>query len=275
MGILALSFWAVSLVWTPAAQAEPELKTVMPEGTVRVDRPFDVQCEVRWTGDAGEYSVMPVELDSFDWGTATLGPVEASVEDGVNVVRQRVTITPAKAGEFKLPELRVGLQSPGTPPVPKASESPTHPSSPSATPTLRSQPPSVTVKPHRPLAWMAGIPGALLLIGAGTWWARRRRAARPARVSSPTSAAVTPTAAESALLTARQRRIEGDVYACYSSLLVAAEALPGVADELKPRLEACARDAGYRGWRPENDELDSDIRAVERALRKAKEERES
>ena len=65
---------------------------------------------------------------------------------------------------------------------------------------------------------------------------------------------------------ARQRRVAGQYYAFYGALARAAQAAKQDGQELAERLHARAQDVGYTGARPTDDEMDSDLRELERLL---------
>jgi hypothetical protein len=79
-------------------------------------------------------------------------------------------------------------------------------------------------------------------------------------------------AAETALQAARRRRIDGDPYGFYLQLAQAAASLPTTEQGRVDKLQAAARDIGYRGTPPTEDQMDSDLRAIERDLNRRKEE---
>lgn len=65
---------------------------------------------------------------------------------------------------------------------------------------------------------------------------------------------------------AKRLRIEGDYYGFYRELKRAVElGAPGETD-VSSLLETRAQDAGYRGVRPPEDQMDGDVRSVERLL---------
>jgi hypothetical protein len=78
---------------------------------------------------------------------------------------------------------------------------------------------------------------------------------------------------EEALGCARRHRQEGDFYQFYVGLSRAAGTLPadGHAPELAATLKTRAQETGYRGVRPTDDQMDGDLRDVERAMARHKE----
>jgi hypothetical protein len=82
---------------------------------------------------------------------------------------------------------------------------------------------------------------------------------------------------EEALRCARRRRQEGDFYKFYVELARAAETLEvgGQQPELAATLKERAQETGYRGVRPTDDQMDGDLRDLERAMARHKENLES
>ena len=72
---------------------------------------------------------------------------------------------------------------------------------------------------------------------------------------------------------ARQHRLDGDFYRFYLDLSRAAEALhaTGEAPELAATFKTRAQEAGYKGARPTDDQMDGDLRDLERAAARHKE----
>jgi hypothetical protein len=72
---------------------------------------------------------------------------------------------------------------------------------------------------------------------------------------------------------ARVHRQEGDFYKFYLELARAASALPdpGEPPNLAAALKARAQEAGYKGARPTDDQMDGDLRDLERAVARHKE----
>jgi len=252
-----------------ALASEPELKVTPQEGDGRPGRPYRIECEVSWEGEPDEYAVAAAEADAIDWGELVVREARSFVRDGRNVVAQTVEITPKATGEYKTPELRISYlipetTSPAEPVAPEAA-----PSDSSVPPALRADPLPLFVRPSRTLVWLLGGLGAsLFFLGAGWWLAQRRRSHQPA--PQPPSPA-DRVAVQTSLHQARQRRLDGNHYEYYQILgRVASEIDPELAASLKSRAEA----VGYRGVRPTDDEMDSDWRALERALRREEEEPE-
>ncbi len=256
--------------------AEPELKVIPQDGHARPHSIFRIECEVSWVGEPSEYAILPAEADAIDWGTIVVGKARSFVRDEngsrTNIVSQVLEITPEKAGEFKSPEIRVSYLNPeATSPAEKAAHG-TAPSASSASPSLRAEPFTIVVRPARLLVWISGGLGASLLLTALGWWsARLKRGPQPPLPSEAADLSVT----QQAMHQARQRRLDGNFYEFYQELARAVEGLPtehqADGGKLAGRLRSCAQEAGYKGVRPTDDQMDGDVRDVERALAHYKE----
>jgi hypothetical protein len=279
------------------ADAQPELKVTPQQGSAYPGRAYRIVCEVSWTGAAWEYSILPAELDPIDWGMTALTDVKAFVRsdaDGArNVVSQTLEITPNKAGEFRTPAIRIAYFNPeATPPAESAASNAvtpgTAPPDSSASPSLGAEPFNLMVYPDRSPIWFSGGLGAslLLLLTALGWWSvRRLRRPQPLlagfrvsgfgsrEVEKGKSGAAEPILDE-AVGRARRHRQEGDFYHFYVELARAAEMAPignGHTTELAAALKARAQEAGYKGVRPTDDQMDGDLRDFERAIARNKE----
>jgi len=280
------------------AYAQPELKVIAEQGSAHPGHAYWIVCEVSWAGKASDYSILPAEADPIDWGTVALTDVKAFIRDDAdgprNIVSQTLEITPNKAGEFKTPAIRIAYFNPeATPPAESAAPSAvtpgTAPPDSSASPSLGAEPFSLMVYPDRTPIWISGGLGASLLVTALGWWSvRRLRRPQPLLVGSRVSGfgfrvseepkPDTPNPVfEEALRCARRHRQEGDFYQFYVELARAAETLPadGHAPELVATLKTRAQETGYRGVRPTDDQMDGDLRDLERAMAQHKENFES
>ena len=289
-----LAFFALVLL-TCAANAQPELKVIPQQGPAHPGLAYRIVCEVSWAGKASDYSILPAEADPIDWGTAALTEVKGVVRDEAdgprNIVSQTLEITPNKAGEFKTPAIRIAYFNPeATPPAESAAPSAvtpgTAPPVSSASPSLGAEPFSLVVYPDRTPIWISGGLGASLLLTALGWWSvRRLHSSRPLLVGSRVSGfgfrvseepkPDTPNPVfEEALRCARRHRQEGDFYQFYVELARAAGTLAadnGHAPELTATLKTRAQETGYKGVRPRDDQMDGDLRDLERAIARQKE----
>jgi hypothetical protein len=274
IAILTAHGWAQEENGTPQSPAPaPELNVIRPEGPAVAGQPYTVTCEVSWTGGPADFVVAPAEADAIEWGVLTLTGVRAFVRDGVNVISQTVEIVPKEPGEYEVPALKMAYLLPEATSPAETATTETDPSASSVSPALTADPFKLVVRRSRPMVWVFGGLGApliLLLLLLGWWTVRRvRRGPQP---TPQTSAAMDLRGVQAALLVAHQHRLDGKFYEYYTELTRAAER---VAPKLAPALKRQAESAGYRGERPTDDAMDSDLRAIERALAKKKEEIES
>lgn len=260
------------------AHAEPELKIVTQGSVARINRPYHFECEVTWSGNAGQYVVLPAEIGSIDWGTITVLGSTASVRERLNVVSQTIEIVPSKAGEFKVPEIKVSYLNPeATPPAEKAAPKTAPPDS-GASPSLRADPFTLAVRPAGTLFWISGGLGASLFLVIAAWMIVRHTKRRSGRTPTNESPSAAFGGVVDQLQLARRHRINGDYYQFYAELAKAAEALPGGGEDhaqLLVTLKNHVQSVGYRGQRPTDDQMDGDYRDIERALTRVKEETQS
>jgi len=261
-------FGVVSL--TLSAFAAPELNVNLPEGSAVINHAYPIRCEVSWDGGADDYTILPAEIESFDWGTATVTDTEAFMRDGKCIVAQTIEFVPERAGEFDSPEIRVPFLDPEATPPAESSALQTDPTDSSASPSLRAEPFEIVVRTPRHLAWISGGLGAsLLLLTAVGWWSARRLR-RPRPTTAGTAPALNLSDMQAMLHRIRQYRLDGKFYDYYRGLSRVSEIIgePALASAFAGR----AQRAGYAAARPSDDELDGDFRDVERALNRRKEE---
>jgi len=254
-----------------AAMPAPELKVIPQEGPAYPHRAFRVVCEVSWAGSPSEFSILPAEADSIDWGTVGVSEVRAFVRDGINVVSQTLEIVPNKTGEFQSPKIRVRYLIPeATPPAEKPSPG-TDPPDSGASPSLGADPFAIVVRSSTSYVWISGGLGASLLLTA-LGWRSVRFSRRPQPPLTTTNTDISHV--QHVMHTARQSRLDGDFYGYYRELHRAAQAIPLPGEEHASRVSALAarmQEVGYRGVRPTDDQMDSDWRDIERATARYKE----
>lgn len=254
-----------------AAVPAPELKVIPQKGPAHPHRAFRVVCEVSWAGSPSEFSILPAEADSIDWGAVGVPEVRAFVRDGVNVVSQTLEIVPEKSGEFQSPKIRVRYLIPeATPPAEKPAPGTVPPDS-GASPSLGADPFAIVVRSSTSYVWISGGLGASLLLTALGWWSVRH-ARRPQ--PPPSTAGTDLSDVQHAMHAARQHRLDGDFYGYYRELHRTAQAIPLPDDDHANRVATLAarmQEVGYRGVRPTDDQMDGDWRDIERALARYKE----
>ncbi len=261
------------LISAGVAYGEVELAIrLLPQRPVaRIGQTCFVDCVVSWEGDATKYAVLaaePVENDPPGWQGARVVSVFARQTGEHFEVVQTLAAEPLEPGEFTFPEFSLKVAAAG-----EEALTPGLLNTESAI-ALRPEPLTVTVRPE-PLVWpyLSGAAFGFCLAGgvAIWWWLRRRRAAGSAPQESPLASA------QAMFHEARRHRLDGRYYECYQVLTRLAERLsdaPGAA-ELTERMRTRARDAGYRGMRPNEDQLEGDFRDVERLIRHREEEETS
>ncbi len=285
--------------------AEPELKVIPQDGcahptvcqtTTNCGHAYRIVCEVSWAGNASDYTILPAEADPVDWGTVALTEAKAFVRNDAagarNIVSQTIEITPASippnnTGSFKTPAIRIAYFNPeATPPAesaaPPAAAPGTVPPVSSASPSLGADPFDLMVCPDRSPIWISGGLGASLLLTALGWWSVRRlrrpqptlkNGVRDSGLGSRERGESTSDVVAEAIRLARVHRQEGDFYKFYLELARAASSLPdpGEPPNLAAALKARAQEVGYRDARPTDDQMDGDLRDLERAVARHKE----
>jgi hypothetical protein len=254
-------FLAVLVLGAGASPIKPELKVIRPKGAAHPQEPYLVTCVVSWSGSAG-LSVLPAKIGSIDWGAVKVEKAVASAQGGIFRVEQSVVITPAKAGDFKTPEILIPYRNPEDLTPSEASAPATNPIAPSVDPTLRADPFILHVRPDRTLAWVSGGLGALLLCFGLGWRFARKRRSPTGHLPLPSNV---PTSEHAALHDARQFRLDGKPYEFYLSLNRAISVCPGETDLIK-RIRERAQAVGYQGAVPTDAQMTTDYQEVERIL---------
>ena len=273
-----LSLMLVMLGLSVAAVSQPTVERISDTPVAYFKQAFEVCWEVRWHGAPDAYTVLPPEFDEVDWAALAPGPAEALVRDGVNIVRQSVQVTPNQLGSFEVPEIRVGYLTPGDLNPAKQPEEVAGTQEPEKQiPTLRLAGFSVDVRRDLTVLWAAlaiAAAGLLLYLGGmAVLLFRRRREARSGAAAAERAAEsaegrlADPRAAGVALHDAKRCRVDGDTYAFYLRLAKAAELLGSEQDELAGVLQARAQKVGFQGFEATEDEMETDYRAVARALK--------
>ncbi len=264
--VVALAAFAWALA-SQIAWAEPELNVVKDSAPASIGQPYRITCEVSWVGEPAEFTLLPATIGKVDWAEVTVGAMSSEVRDGANVVSQTVTLVPLKEGSFETPAIEIPFLSPEDVTSPEKPDSPTHPAVPDAHPKLRADPFPLQVQPHTTPAWLTGVLGAFLLFATLGIVAVAIKRRTPVQATIEPALAGDMTGAQEALREAKRRRIEGDYYAYYRELTRAMELGAGHATDAIAELAARAQDAGYRGIRPTDDQMDGDARNVERYLK--------
>jgi hypothetical protein len=251
--------------------SEPVIEVTGPSSPCVVHKPFVVECRVQWEGPADAYVVLPAEWDAVDWGAVRVISTETWGEGDTHGVTERLEVIAERAGSFELGPIRIpyAAKAAGGSNVLGADQEP-------AT-FVKSEPITVVIVAKAPLGWPiwagigAGVVLALAVSGALVFEARRRR--------GPMGPAVTPQEEiQSGLHDARRQRLDGDYYAFYVQLeralarLETLNAGDAETQTLRQSIKRRMEDTGYRGVRPSDDQMDGDIKDVERAVKRWREQ---
>jgi hypothetical protein len=243
-----------------AAQALASPAVTAPTGPVHgaLGDAAHLRYEISWDDADGALAVLPPEVPTLPWGRAW---VAESGSDGPGRAWLVVAVEADDAGEHAFPALRVPLAPAGLGISSVLDVTQVTPADAAAVTVVFSAPWRLGAVP--------GLVAGLAAVGAaagGLWWWRRGAQARAAQAAGDAL-----DAAGALLHAARRQRLDGDFYAHYKSLARAATL--GGAAKLGGQLEEKSQSVGYRGVRPGDDEMDGDLRAVERALAGQREER--
>ncbi len=249
------------------AQA-PVLEVRLPQETARVDEPYRMIYETSWAGPADAFAVLPADPETVAWASSSIVETATRTQDGKRFVTQTVEFVPYEAGEFEVAPFVVsyfdpaligdseeGSEENGETPLPPQE-------------ILRAAGFTLTVRPDLGPYLMYGTLAAVVatLSAVGAWAIARRR--RRARLAGASVAMAVPQTVRAALNLARQYRLDGKFYEFYKEISRASTLLaPSVAArKLREKLEADAKEVGYRAVRPTDDGMDGAVKEVERAL---------
>ena len=231
--------------------------TVPEQTQVLAGRPCPVDYTVEWQGARDAAIVLPLEVSQPDWGHAELKSTRTEHDGDRWRVVQVVEYTASKAGKYTVAPVEIQAITANQPIV----------GSFDSTPSTRVKAPETTItvfNPPNTRAW-GGIVAAVVVVGAvgGLLYYRRKKRVLPGQEEDVVAVA------RELLHHARRNRLDGDLYACYQSMLKSAEALQtvnieakNVADSIRARIPA----VGFQGVRPTDDEMDGLFRDLERII---------
>jgi hypothetical protein len=270
----AAALIVLALAAAECAYADPAVESIPGNQPAHPGQPYEIVCEVTWGGAPDAYVILPAEVDLADWAEVTIGTARGFVRDGKNVVSQSVFITPSAAGDYEVPEIRIGYLRPEdlAPPEPSDAEK-DNGNAPEEFPRLRVDGLALEVRADLTVLWVAL--GIIAFIGAVILTVVLRLAIQASGRNRPAPTAAEPhvdftealRVSHLALHEAKKRRLDGDVYAFYQELTRAVSGLGPQAEELAGQLRKQADDVGFKDLRPVEDELDSDYRAVSRLMK--------
>lgn len=284
LSVIALAFCAKCL-------AEPELTVQMPERAV-AGEPFSVEYRFAWPENESWVVAAPEEVvaEGFE---AVPGAFEATAGDGEVKMSFLLKCSAESDGMVTVPGLSFAYFDPSV----KLVEEPS-----AETPGIKEDTlmklmsESVTIEVKKPFPWMAVGAGAisvvfvLFIAGIVVLRARKGRGnasgARENRLGTRRNAMKSLSEAgkiaseagefvidlarvQSLIHRAKQHRLDGNYYNTYKSLCEALMLIPEKTrdSELARRLEARAREIGFQGVRPTDDEMDAAFRDLEKAVR--------
>ncbi len=240
-------------VWCGWATAVPSAHWIPVDAGIRPGEPVEIACRTEWGRDEPALDVLPVHPASLDWGTLQLLRTESGFDGDAVYVDQVFALTVAAPGTFTLPALEIPYLEGAL----AASED-----------TLMLEAPSLTleVRPFNRALYVAGGAAFLTAILAFGFIVLRTRRTTETGEVAPDARQLDLDDAHAALIRAQKLRIDGDFYGCYQAMVESVSALGSSEQSLAAELSERAQAAGYGGTRPDNTLLDSDLRAVERAI---------
>ncbi len=270
----AAVLFVVAFASTKCVFADPTVESFPGSQPAHPGQPYEIRCETTWGGAPDAYVILPAEADVVDWAEITMGPTRGFTRDGKSVVSQSVFITPMAAGDYDIPEIRIGYLRPEDLAPPEAADSEKeNGNAPEEFPRLRVGGLALEVRADLTVLWVSlGIVAvivAVILVVMLKLVVQANRRNRPAPDTTESRVDFTEAlrVGHLALHEAKKRRLDGDVYAFYQELTRAVSGLGADARELAGQLRRQADDVGFKDLRPVEDELDSDYRAVSRLMK--------
>lgn len=259
----------------PAAMAFgadlPEVTTIPPAGSAHTSELATVTYRLSWpAGEAQVWRIPAPEIEQPEWGSAYLLASRAYEAGGRTVVEFEVGVVADEVGEYELPPIE--FQAHRAEDIVKNESAPLREAPapwgpPSESDVLQVVSSKVVlirvVTDYAPIAgFSAAAVACLLVLLAGAWGVRRTLSGGP--VLAPLPVASDP---REYVHAARKHRLDGDFYSFYQALVAAAGGAAGPeAIRLRARFKERAREVGYGGARPTDDELDAALKDVERHL---------
>jgi len=251
----------------------PQLTIEAPREAPMVGQPFAYSVQVRWPGPQDAFVVYPEDAAPLDWGTARWTQGIAQHAGNESRLDYTLEVTPTASGDFDGPLVSITYYDQSARPAPESNTAEAASAMP-PTMTLSAEAPVIRVREdlgplYRKLFLALGALG-VVIAGVSLWVGLRRRAAPPTETLSPWATQ------EEALHNARRHRLDGDYYKHYLELVRVAEFAGGAVEvEFAEKFRRKAQETGYQGRRPADDELEGDLKDLERALARLKEEEKS
>lgn len=259
----ALCLLALFGVMAMAAHADfPTLEVVPPDSSVHPGQQATFIYRVSWAGDGNEWRVPAPAMDQPLWGRTTLQSATTYSEGGRTVVDFALGIVAGDTGRFELPAVEFEV-FPSSDIIKNEKAPLKEPPEPWRTDLiLTAEPVTLEVVPDYGRWIPTGIVGGLtVLVMAGALWAVFRSRPEPA-ASQPVS-----DDPRDFIHTARKHRLDGDFYRFFQALAGAAGKVKGPeAAKLAAQHNERAREVGYGGIRPTDDEMDAALKDTERLI---------
>jgi hypothetical protein len=241
------------------ALAEPFVDRTAPTGPFAVGKSFTFECQIRWPEGDGPWLVQAAEFEEPSWAAMEASKWTAYTENGEHVLVQTFSMEPLEAGGHEIPAIEFSYR-PDQAFQPAETQVPQSPNAPTLD-ALRVPPFPVEVLPHTTPNWVSAGPPLLLfalVVGALAWYVVRKRKGQ--RGEAP-GAGTDPPAIDW-LADVQQRRLNGDVYGFYVRLT-------GVAEDpdLRDQFQRTADAVGFKGEQISPDQMDQDLRALQRSQR--------
>ena len=253
IGVVTLVGIAVSC---GMAMAAPSARWIPRDDAMRPGETVEIVCRTQWESGESSLDVLPVAPESLDWGALTLLRTESGFDGDAVYVDHVFALDAAAPGSFLLPALNI----PYFDGAPDESGEPF---------TVQAPPLAIEVRPFNRALYVAGGAAFLTAILAFGIIVLRLRRTSAAEDGAPDLRELNLRDARAALHRAQKLRIDGDFYGCYQAMVESVSALGTSEKSLAAELSERAQAAGYGGARPDDTVLDSDMRAVERAIANA------
>jgi len=235
------------------AQAAASGQWIPPEDSPKVGEPTEIVCRTQWAIGESALNVLPVETPSLDWGRLQLLRTESALDGGHVHVDHVFSLTVAAAGTFKLPALEIPYLDGDL----DASEE---------RPTIHAPSVEIEIRPFNRALYTAATAAAVTAMLATIAIALRLRNTQSQIRTDSIPNRSNLDDARAALNRAHTLRIDGDFYGCYQALARSVSATGAANELLAADLTQRAQATGYGATRPDDAMLESDFRAVDRAI---------
>ena len=254
----------------PASAQTLVLEVRLEQDKARINEPYRVVYETSWSGAPDAFAILPTDPEPVPWAASRSTQTATRAEDGRFFVMQTVEYVPYEAGEFEVSPFVVSYFEPASVENSESTEEEDGGEQLPEQQIIRAAGFTVYVQPDLGpyIFYVTALALFAALTGAGAWTLVQRR--RRARLEGVSGGVSVPQTVRAALNVARQYRLDGKFYEFYKELSRAATLLaPSVAArKLREKLEADAKEVGYRDVRPSDDDMDGALKVVERAIQR-------